>query len=115
MPNSHTTHDTPDETSGPSGATDRGAERTQKFDEEGGDQPQAPSQGAVERELEQIQRQQQPGLSQAQGFGRSMGSAGRAHFETGQQPHPEPFEKDQGEVIDDTPVDRETFRYQQRF
>ncbi len=36
----------------PSGATDKTIEREEKFDEEGGDQPQAPSQQAVDAELE---------------------------------------------------------------
>ena len=47
-----------DVASGPAGATDKVAERATKFDEEGGDQPQAPSQAAVERELQQVQGQQ---------------------------------------------------------
>ena len=46
-----------DDASSPSGATDRAAERTKKFDEEGGDQPQAPSQAAVDREMRQVQSQ----------------------------------------------------------
>jgi hypothetical protein len=40
---------------GPSGATDKAKEREKKFDEEGGDQPQAPSQRAVDRELQKIE------------------------------------------------------------
>ncbi len=36
----------------PSGATDKTVEREKKFDEEGGAQPQAPSQQAVDEELE---------------------------------------------------------------
>jgi hypothetical protein len=39
---------------GPSGLTDKTKEREEKFDEEGGDQPQAPSEQAVEKELEKI-------------------------------------------------------------
>jgi hypothetical protein len=41
---------------GPSGATDKMKEREKKFDEEGGDQPQAPSQRAVDKELQKINR-----------------------------------------------------------
>ena len=36
---------------GPSGATDAQTERVEKFDEEGGDQPQAKSEKQVEEEL----------------------------------------------------------------
>ena len=36
----------------PSGATDKTFERETKFDDEGGDQPQAPSQRAVDKELD---------------------------------------------------------------
>ncbi len=35
----------------PSGATDQTKERVQKFDEEGGDQPQAPSEQDADKEL----------------------------------------------------------------
>jgi len=40
-----------DQKASPSGATDQTRERIKKFDDEGGDQPQAPTQQAVEEEL----------------------------------------------------------------
>ena len=46
-------------TTSPSGATDKTIEREKKFDEEGGDQPQAPSQRAVDDELRHIHEQDQ--------------------------------------------------------
>jgi hypothetical protein len=48
---------------GPSGATDKTKEREKKFDEEGGDQPQAPSQSAVDRELQRVQEERKQGHS----------------------------------------------------
>jgi hypothetical protein len=39
---------------GPSGATDKTVEREEKFDEEGGDQPQAKSQHEADRELSKL-------------------------------------------------------------
>lgn len=42
--------------SSPSGSTDQKQERVKKFDEEGGDQPQAASQRAVDEELERARR-----------------------------------------------------------
>jgi hypothetical protein len=50
-----TTHEDDAPKTGPSGATDQTKERVKKFDEEGGDQPQAPSQRAVEEELRRIE------------------------------------------------------------
>ena len=44
----------------PSGATDKTKEREKKFDEEGGDQPQAPSQKAVDEELHKIRKAENP-------------------------------------------------------
>jgi hypothetical protein len=41
----------------PSGATDKTTERKEKFDEEGGDQPQAPSQHAADQELRDLHDQ----------------------------------------------------------
>ena len=78
-----------DDASGPSGSTDRAAERAKKFDEEGGDQPQAPSEAAVHRELQQVQSQH------------------------GEQPTSTSATEDQAD--DELPVDRESFRYQQKF
>jgi hypothetical protein len=49
-----TSHDEDTPTAGPSGATDQTRERVHKFDEEGGDQPQAKSERAVEQELRHI-------------------------------------------------------------
>ncbi len=49
-----TTHESEEPKAGPSGATDQTKERVTKFDEEGGDQPQAPSERAVEKELERL-------------------------------------------------------------
>jgi hypothetical protein len=48
---------------GPSGSTDKTKEREKKFDEEGGDQPQAPSQSAVDRELQKIEEDRKQGHS----------------------------------------------------
>jgi hypothetical protein len=45
---------------GPSGATDETREREKKFDEEGGAQPQAPSQHAVDEELQRARRKESP-------------------------------------------------------
>ena len=42
----------------PSGATDNTEEREKKFDEEGGDQPQAPSQQEVDAELEKARERE---------------------------------------------------------
>jgi hypothetical protein len=67
MPNLHlddktATADAPtqDPKTGPSGSTDKTREREKKFDEEGGDQPQAPSESAVERELRKIHEEEGP-------------------------------------------------------
>ena len=69
----------------PSGATDREPERAEKFDEEGGDQPQAPSQRAVEAELEKAkQSQAESHLTKAIGP-HSMGSEGWPHSEPDQE------------------------------
>lgn len=81
---------------GPSGATDRSVEREKKFDEEGGDQPQAPSQGAVDKELGEVlaeKRREQSKQSQSQWtHATSMGSEGRPHSEGNQRPAPALFE-----------------------
>jgi hypothetical protein len=50
----------PKPTSGPSGATDKPTEREMKFDEEGGDQPQAASQQDVDEELRKLDQAQRP-------------------------------------------------------
>ena len=50
----------PDPISGPSGATDKPVEREGKFDEEGGDQPQAASQHDVDEELRKLDQSQGP-------------------------------------------------------
>ena len=42
---------------GPSGATDKLTERVTKFDEEGGDQPQAKSEKQVEEELVKVRQE----------------------------------------------------------
>ena len=42
----------------PSGGTDKTKEREKKFDEEGGDQPQAPSQQEVDAELEKARERE---------------------------------------------------------
>jgi len=109
--------------SGPSGASDRPAEREKKFDEEGGDQPQAPSQQAVDKELQQVQeekRQEQTGQGQFQWtHATSMGSEGVPHSEGNQRSAPAPFEppveKRSGErraFLDGRPVERRAFRHQ---
>jgi hypothetical protein len=56
-----TTADQPtrEPTVGPSGSTDKTSEREKKFDEEGGDQPQASSESAVERELQKIRDEEE--------------------------------------------------------
>lgn len=77
--------------SSPSGGTDREPERVKKFDEEGGDQPQAPSERAVEAELEKAkQSQTESHLNNAVGS-HSMGSEGWSHNEPGQQQSPATF------------------------
>lgn len=98
--------------SGPSGATDRVVEREQKFDEEGGDQPQARSQAAVDRELRQAQadEQQQAARSAESWRGAtSMGSEGRAHHDGGTQESPDSYDDGQDRDVE---IDRESFRHQ---
>jgi hypothetical protein len=86
----------PTKPSSPSGATDREPERVKKFDEEGGDQPQAPSERAVEAELEKAkQSQTQSPLTNA--IGHSMGSEGWPHNEPAQQESPATFPQDGGD------------------
>jgi hypothetical protein len=70
---------------GPSGSTETLKEREKKFDEEGGDQPQAPSQQAVDDELSKV-------LKEPNSEPHSMGSEGRPHSESGQHQTPEEFE-----------------------
>jgi hypothetical protein len=98
--------------SSPSGATDRAAERTKKFDEEGGDQPQAPSQAAVDRELRQVQSQHGSSQHQRQELPTEPRPGRPTDSEPGRDSHPTPF--DEGSD-DDLPVDRESFRHQKPF
>ncbi len=59
---------------GPSGATDRQAERVKKFEEEGGDQPQARSEKQAEEELEKAREanDDEPHIASTQGTPPSM-------------------------------------------
>jgi len=103
-----------DDASGPSGATDRAVERAKKFDDEGGDQPQAPSQAAVDRELQQVQSQHSGSSHQTQvSSPRSTADEGPTRSGTGQQPPSTVVNEDQAD--DDASIDREFFRYQQKF
>jgi hypothetical protein len=95
--------------SSPSGATDREPERAKKFDEEGGDQPQAPSERAVEAELEKAkQSQTQSPLTNAIDP-HSMGSEGWQHDEPGQQQSPATFPQGGGNEGEPSRQQDETF------
>jgi hypothetical protein len=91
-------NDPQDPKAGPSGATDRLTERVEKFDEEGGAQPQAESEQEVDAELararqEESKQASDPNLEQ-RGDAHSMGSEGRLHSEPGQQKSPATFSQD---------------------
>jgi hypothetical protein len=82
--------DDPQPKANPSGATDKTKERERKFDEEGGDQPQARSQREVDAELEKVRREEKSSASDAlpiaQDWPLSMGSEGLPHSKPHKQP-----------------------------